>query len=272
MPEQANNPSWRAHIHEVIFEADTRAGKVFDVTLLVAILLSVAVVVLDSVAAIHDRYGTVLRVAEWIFTILFTIEYVLRLLSVGRPWRYATSFLGIVDLLAVVPTYLSLFVAGAASLVVIRALRLLRIFRIFKIARYVGEVSALTRAIRASGPKIVVFMFAVLTSVLIMGALMYVVEGEDSGFTSIPVAMYWAVVTVTTVGYGDITPTTVPGQMVAAAAMLLGYSLIIIPTAIFSMELVQASRKILTTQSCPSCSREGHDADADHCKFCGAHL
>jgi voltage-gated potassium channel len=272
MPEQSKNLSWRAHLHEVIFEADTPSGKAFDVALLVAILLSVAVVVLDSVAGIHARYGTVLRIAEWLFTILFTVEYVLRLISVRRPLRYATSFLGIVDLLAIVPTYASLFVTGAQSLLVIRALRLLRIFRIFKAVRFVGEMGALTRAIKSSGPKIVVFLFAVLTAVLIMGTLMYVVEGEDNGFTSIPVAMYWAVVTVTTVGYGDITPKTVPGQMVAAVAMILGYSLIIIPTAIFSMELVQASRKVVTTQSCPSCSHEGHDADAEYCKFCGAQL
>jgi voltage-gated potassium channel len=263
---------WRERLHEIIFEADTPAGKAFDVALLLAIVLSVGVVILESVAGARERYGSVLRAAEWLFTVLFTAEYVLRLLSVRRPTRYATSFLGVVDLLAIVPTYLSLFVSGAQSLLVIRALRLLRIFRVFKIARYVGEVTALVTAIRNSRAKITIFLLAVLTTVLIMGAAMYVVEGEESGFTSIPRGMYWAIVTVTTVGYGDIAPRTVLGQIVASVAMVLGYSLIIIPTGIFSMELVEAARKRLTTQSCPECLREGHDGDAVHCKYCGTEL
>ncbi len=256
----------------MIFEAETPAGKAFDVALIVAIILSVVAVVLESVASVRSRYGPLLRSAEWVFTVLFTVEYVLRLISVRRPMRYATSFLGIVDLLAVVPTYVSLFVAGTQSLLVVRALRLLRIFRVFKVARYVGEVTALVRAIRNSRVKITVFLLAVLTLVLILGAAMYVIEGEETGFTSIPRGMYWAIVTVTTVGYGDIAPRTVLGQVVASMAMVLGYSLIIIPTGIFSMELVQASRKQITTQACPECVREGHDVDAVHCKFCGAHL
>jgi voltage-gated potassium channel len=224
------------------------------------------------VSAYRERFGPVLRAAEWVFTALFTVEYVLRLISVRRPWRYATSFLGLIDLLAILPGYLSLVVAGTQSLQVIRALRLLRIFRVFKITRYVGEMTALVAAIRASRAKIVVFLLAVLTIVLIMGAAMYVIEGEESGFDSIPRAMYWAIVTVTTVGYGDIAPRTVLGQIVASLAMVLGYSLIIIPTGIFSMELVAATRQRLTTQSCPECLREGHDVDAVHCKFCGARL
>jgi voltage-gated potassium channel len=263
---------WREQLHEIIFEADTPAGKAFDVVLLIAILLSVTAVVLDSVASIRARAGTLLRVVEWAFTLLFTVEYLLRLLSVRRPLRYATSFFGIVDLLAVIPTYLSLFVVGAQSLIVIRALRLLRIFRILKIGRYVQELSALVAAIRATRAKITVFLLAVLTSALILGTAMYVVEGESSGFTSIPRAMYWAIVTVTTVGYGDIAPTTIFGQVLAAAAMVLGYSLIIIPTGIFSVELVRVAGRTISTQACPDCSREGHDADARHCKHCGSEL
>jgi voltage-gated potassium channel len=227
---------------------------------------------LESVADVRERYGQVLRAAEWSFTILFTIEYVLRLISVRRPLRYATSFLGIVDLLAIVPTYLSLFVDGTQSLLVIRSLRLLRVFRVLKVARFLHEVTALTTAIRNSRVKITVFLMAVLTIVLIMGSAMYVIEGESGGFTSIPRGMYWAIVTVTTVGYGDIAPKTVVGQIVAAVAMVLGYSLIIIPTGIFSMELVQAARKKVNSQNCPECLREGHDDDAEYCKFCSAKL
>jgi voltage-gated potassium channel len=263
---------WRERVHEIIFEADTPLGKAFDVALLLAIFLSVLAVMLDSVATIRERYGELLRAAEWFFTILFTVEYVLRLISVRRPMRYATSFLGIVDLLSIVPTYLSLFIAGTQSLLVIRSLRLLRIFRVLKVAHFLHEVTALTTAIRNTRFKITVFLMAVLTIVLIMGSAMYVIEGEAGGFTSIPRGMYWAIVTVTTVGYGDIAPTTVPGQIVAAVAMILGYSLIIIPTGIFSMELVQAARKEVTTQNCPECLREGHDKDAVHCKYCSAKL
>ena len=263
---------WRERLHEIIFEADTPLGKVFDVAVLVAIFLSVLAVMLESVTDVREHYGPLLRAVEWFFTILFTIEYVLRLISVRRPLRYATSFLGIVDLLAIVPTYLSLFVAGTQSLLVIRSLRLLRIFRVLKVARFLHEVTALTTAIRNTRVKIAVFLMAVLTIVLIMGSAMYVIEGEAGGFTSIPRGMYWAIVTVTTVGYGDIAPKTVLGQVVAAVAMVLGYSLIIIPTGIFSMELVEAARKRVTTQNCPECLREGHDKDAVYCKFCSAKL
>lgn len=271
-PIERPRPTRRERLHEIIFEADTPAGKAFDVALLLAIVLSVAAVVAESVTGIRVRHGSMLRAAEWIFTILFTIEYGLRLLSVRRPIRYATSFFGIVDLLAVVPTYLSLVVAGTHSLIVIRALRLLRIFRVFKIARYVGELTALVTAVRATRAKIAVFLLTVLTIVLILGTIMYVVEGAEGGFTSIPRGVYWAIVTVTTVGYGDIAPRTVVGQIVAGLAMVLGYSLIIIPTGIFSMELVEATRKQLTTQHCPDCGFEGHDIDARHCKRCGSRL
>jgi voltage-gated potassium channel len=274
MPPDTRSPdaAWRVRLHEIIFEADTFAGKAFDVALLAAILLSVTAVVLESVEAIGQRLGPTLRTVEWAFTVLFTVEYVLRLVCVRRPWRYATSFLGVVDLLAVIPTYLSLLYGGAQALIVIRALRLLRVFRIFKLARYLGELTALLAAIRASRAKIIVFLLTVLTVVLIMGTAIYVVEGESSGFTSIPRAVYWAVVTVTTVGYGDIAPRTVFGQAIAAVAMILGYSLIIIPTGIFSMELIEASKRSVTTQVCPSCTAEGHDSDARFCKYCGARL
>ena len=256
----------------MIFEAGTPGGKLFDVALLVSIALSVAVVVLESVEPIRRQFGAALLAAEWLFTVLFTLEYVLRLLSVRRPLSYATSFFGVVDLLAVVPTYLSLFVTGTHSLVVVRALRLMRVFRIFKVTQYVTEINSLVRAVRRTRAKITVFLLTVLTLVLILGAAMYVIEaGSDSGFTSIPRGIYWAIVTMTTVGYGDIAPQTPLGQAMAAFAMVLGYSLIIIPTAIFSTELVAASREE-TTLACPSCSREGHESDAAHCKFCGAAL
>jgi voltage-gated potassium channel len=259
-------------MHEVIFEADTPAGRAFDLALLLAIGLSVLAVILESVASIRVHYGFGLRTIEWTFTILFTIEYLLRLVSVRRPMRYALSFFGVVDLLAILPTYLSFVVVGAQSLLVIRALRLLRIFRILKIARHLKELSALVEALRATRAKITVFVMVVMTLVLIMGSAMYVVEGEQGGFTSIPRGIYWAIVTVTTVGYGDIAPQTVLGQAIAAAAMLLGYSLIISPTGIFTSEMARVAAKSVTTQSCPSCLREGHDRDASFCKYCGARL
>ncbi len=261
---------WRRRLHEVIFEADTPAGKAFDVALLVAIVLSVTAVCLESVAAIRAAWGPELRVAEWVFTILFSIEYLLRLLCVGRPAAYARSFYGVVDLLAVVPTYLSLAIAGTQSLLVIRALRLLRVFRVFKLAHLLTEAATLRAALRASIPKITVFLGTVLTAVLIVGAAMYLIEGEQSGFTSIPRAVYWAIVTMTTVGYGDIAPQTVPGQTLAAALMVLGYAIIAVPTGIVTVEISRARRGVPTTQACPQCGGEGHDADAVFCKYCGS--
>lgn len=269
-PSQPSN--WKERLHEVIFEADTAAGKTFDVALLVAIGVSVVVVVVESVPSIRGVHGPALRAAEWGFTILFTVEYVLRLMSVRRPLRYATSFFGVVDLLAVMPTYLSLFVDGAQALLVIRALRLLRIFRVFRATAFSGELTLLTHAIKASRAKIMVFLLTVLTIVLILGAAIYAIEGPENGFESIPTAIYWAVVTITTVGYGDIAPQTVAGRFIAALAMVLGYSLIIIPTGIFSIELARSVGKKTTTQNCPDCTREGHDSDAAYCKFCGGRL
>ncbi len=262
---------WRARLHEIIFEADTPAGKAFDVGLLLAIVASVVAVSLESVAPVRAAWGPQLRAVEWTFTVLFTVEYVLRLLSVGRPAAYARSFFGVVDLLAVVPTYLSLVVAGTQSLLVIRALRLLRVFRVFKLAHLLREAMTLRAAVRASLPKITVFLFTVLTSVLVVGAAMYLVEGEASGFDSIPRSVYWAIVTMTTVGYGDIAPQTLLGQMLASALMVLGYGIIAVPTGIVTVEMTRAARAA-TTQSCPECAAEGHDVDALHCKFCGARL
>ncbi len=263
---------WRWRVHEIIFEADTRVGKLFDVALLVLILFSVAAVILESMASVRSKYGTELRVAEWVVTGLFTVEYLLRLVSVRKPWRYVFSFYGLVDLMAILPSYISVLVPGSQSLLVVRALRLLRIFRVLKLARYLEEFKALTHALRATRVKIAVFLLSVLTLALIMGAIMYVIEGEQNGFTSIPRGLYWAIVTITTVGYGDISPQTFLGQAVAAMAMILGYSLIIIPTGIFALEMVRTSQRNISNQACRSCGGEGHDTDADYCKYCGDQL
>ncbi|MDP6605073.1 MAG: ion transporter [Dehalococcoidia bacterium] len=274
-PDPRDTPMapWRRDLHQIVFEADTPAGRAFDVVLIASILVSVAAVMLDSVAAIHVRFGTQLLWIEWGFTLLFTLEYVVRLISVRQAGRYATSFFGVVDLLAILPTYLSLFMVGTQSLLVIRALRLLRIFRVFKLGYYVKEGQFLWNALRASRVKITVFISAVLSIALIAGAVLYLIEGEANGFTSIPRAMYWAVVTMTTVGYGDIAPRTVLGQIAASGLMILGYAIIAVPTGILSAELVrQATRAPVSTQACLACSRQGHDHDATHCKYCGAGL
>jgi len=262
----------KTRIHEIIFEADTPAGKAFDVALLVMIILSVVAVMLESTSTLAARYGHALRTFEWIVTILFTIEYLLRLYCVRQPLRYARSFFGIVDLLAILPTYLSLVIPGAQSLLVIRALRLLRVFRVLKLAHFVGEASELTAALRASARKIIVFLGAVLTLVIIVGSLMYLIEGEANGFSSIPVSIYWAIVTMTTVGYGDIAPQTALGKILASAIMIMGYGIIAVPTGIVSVELAGVTRKRITTQACPECGAGGHDSDAIYCKFCGAKI
>lgn len=262
----------RGKIHEVIFEADTPAGKAFDVALLVLIVLSVVAVMLESVASIRHQFGPWLRAFEWLVTILFTVEYLLRLSCVGKPWRYACSFYGVVDLLAILPTYLSLVIPGAQSLLVIRALRLLRVFRVLKLVQFVGEARELSAALRASARKIVVFLGAVLTIVVIVGSMMYLIEGERHGFTSIPVSIYWAIVTMTTVGYGDIAPQTPVGKVLASAIMIMGYGIIAVPTGIVSVELAGVVSKRVTTQACPDCGAGGHDHDATNCKYCGARL
>lgn len=270
--EQSPPPGIRARLHEIIFESETPAGKAFDVALLWAIVLSVLAVMLESVGPIRARYGPVIRTAEWIFTILFTLEYVLRLFSVSRPLLYARSFFGLVDLLAVLPTYVSLSMPGVQSLLVVRVLRLLRVFRVLKLVNFLGEAEVLLTALRASRPKITVFLGAVLSTVVIMGSVMYMVEGEANGFDSIPRGMYWAIVTMTTVGFGDITPKTVPGQFIASLLMIMGYGVIAVPTGIVSVELAAASRPGLNPEACPGCGAEGHDVNAVYCKLCGTRL
>lgn len=263
---------WRSRLHEVIFEADTPMGKAFDVALLWCIGVSVAAVILESVASVRAAWGRELWALEWIFTLLFTVEYALRLLAVQRPWQYARSFFGVVDLLAIAPTYLSVFVPGGHALLVVRVLRLLRVFRVLKLARYVGESETLLQALRASRTKIAVFLLTVCGVVVIVGSLMYLIEGEEHGFTSIPTAMYWAIVTMTTVGYGDIAPETVPGRMLASLLMILGYGIIAVPTGIVSVEIAEATRRAVSTQACPACGAEGHTTDAAFCNRCGARL
>ncbi len=268
-----NSPSsLRSRLHEIIFEADTPVGKLFDVLLIVSIILSVIMVMLDSVGSIRASYGRLLYFGEWFFTILFTIEYLLRLYSVGRPAAYATSFFGIIDLLAVLPTYLSIFFPGTQYFLIIRILRVLRIFRVLKLVQYLGEARMLSQALRASRRKITVFLFGVLTVVVIFGALMYLIEDPDSGFTSIPQSIYWTIVTLTTVGYGDISPQTVLGQTIASLIMIIGYGIIAVPTGIVTAELSQFYKKSISTQACPECSAEGHDRDAKFCKYCGTRL
>jgi voltage-gated potassium channel len=262
----------RRRLHEIIFEADTRAGWAFDIAVMGLILASIGVVMLESVETIRADHGPLLRALEWGFTILFTIEYILRLSSVRRPLRYALTPLGLIDFLAIVPTYLSLFLPGAQTLLVVRVLRLLRIFRIFKLAEYLRESSVLVSALKASRRKITVFLLTVLTIVLIVGTMMYVVEGPTHGFTNIPVGVYWAVVTLTTVGYGDLSPATPLGRMLAVIVMLMGYAIIAVPTGIVTMELTRVRDLPVSNQACPSCGIGGHEYGAKFCRRCGAAL
>ncbi|RYD52718.1 MAG: ion transporter [Sphingobacteriales bacterium] len=272
LPDDAFS-SWRKRLHDVIYETNTRAGRVFDVSLLLFTVTSTLVVVLDSVPEYHQRFGRSFLQLEWIFTFIFTIEYILRLLVIRRPIRFILSPLGIIDLLAILPSYLSIVVPGAQSLLVLRALRLLRIFRIFKLTHYIDEAQFLTQAIRRSLRKIAIFMLTVVTITIILGSVMYLVEGEQAGFTSIPTSIYWAVVTITTVGYGDIAPLTALGKFIASVMMLIGYGIIAVPTGILTSEISNIVRtKGQSTEVCPSCGREGHDSDARYCKWCGSKL
>ncbi|MFD1144264.1 ion transporter [Larkinella insperata] len=265
---------WRSRLHEIIFESDTPAGKAFDIALIGSILVSVAVVMLESMGRVRAVHGDLLHSIEWFFTILFTLEYLLRLISVRQPLRYATSFLGLVDILAILPTYLSLLIPGTQYLFTIRILRLLRIFRILKLSEYLSEASIITSALRASQRKISVFILTVITLVIIIGSIMYIIEGEEHGFDSIPTSIYWAIVTLTTVGYGDLSPQTPAGKALASLVMIIGYGVIAVPTGIVTVEISQAAQKMrkVSAQSCPSCGSEGHDADAVFCKYCGSHL
>ncbi|MBL1213772.1 MAG: ion transporter [Ignavibacteriae bacterium] len=269
--EQKSN--FKFKVHEIIFEADTKWGRIFDETLIVLIILSVIAVMLDSVKAIRLEYGEALYIIEWAFTILFSIEYLFRLYCVGRPMKYAGSFYGIVDLLAILPTYISLILPGTQLLIIIRILRVLRVFRVFKIVQYIGEIKQLKLALIASRRKITVFLFVVLTIAVVVGSLIYLIEGEENGFTSIPKGIYWSIVTLTTVGYGDISPQTEIGQLLAAMLMIMGYGIIAVPTGIVTVEMGRVKTdKSVSTRSCLECSAEGHEHDAVHCKFCGAKL
>jgi voltage-gated potassium channel len=266
---------WRLRWYTVIFEADTRAGRLFDQILIVVILISIAVVMADSVQSIHLAHGNALILTEWLFTLLFTVEYVARLLCVRRPLQYALSFYGLIDLVALLPTYLALFMPELHALIDVRVLRLLRVFRVFKLVAYVAEYQSLGRALAASGRKILVFLTAVLMLVLIMGTLMYVVEGPANGYTSIPTSVYWAISTVTTVGFGDITPKTDLGRLIASFMMLLGWGILAVPTGIVTAEMAAQRRLELsqvTTRTCHECLSEGHAPDADFCFRCGARL
>ncbi|MHA6206018.1 ion transporter [Dyella soli] len=269
--EPATPDGWRARWFHVIFRHDTAPGRLFDLVLMVAILLSILVAVLDTVEDLHAPLGSVFYALEWLFTIAFTLEYVVRLLVISHPRRYALSFYGIVDLMAVLPTYLTLLAAGGPHLMVIRALRILRVFRVLKMTRYVGEADMLWTTFLRARPKILVFFSTILTLVLIFGSLMYLIEGPENGYANIPLSMYWAVVTMTTVGFGDITPHTTLGRIVTSLIMLLGYSIIAVPTGIFAAELATGIRKA-QQQTCPHCQLPDHQPDARYCRGCGAPL
>ena len=263
----------KALVHRVIFGTDTPAGKGFDILLIFLIVTSVLAVILESVASIRQDYLPMIKTAEWVFTILFSIEYLLRLWCVERPLKYATSFFGIVDLIAVVPTYLSLLIVNTQYHLVIRTLRLLRVFRILKLVQYMNQAHILMRALSASRAKITIFLFTVFNLVIIIGALMYVVEGEVSGFTSIPKGIYWAIVTLTTVGYGDISPQTPIGQFLASVVMVMGYGIIAVPTGIMTVEISRASQENDSVrEACSACGGDIHPFDAKYCHHCGHKL
>lgn len=241
--------SWKSKLYEIVFESDTPAGRAFDIVLLWAVLISVAAVCLDSVVAVREQYGDWLRILEWAFTLVFTLEYMARIFSAKDRWQYAFSFYGLVDLFSTIPTYLSIFIPGAHSFLVVRVLRLMRIFRILKLGNYMSEANYLSNALIASKRKIAVFLLSVMTIIMIAATLMYLIEGPENGFDSIPRAIYWAIVTITTVGYGDISPHTVFGQILASGLMLVGYTIIAVPTGIVSAELGKTAK---TCQTCGS--------------------
>ncbi|ARV06008.1 ion transporter [Polaribacter sp. SA4-10] len=266
--------SWKERLHEIIYEADTRAGKLFDVILLVAILASILLVMLESVEHLDNKYHNFLNISEWIITILFSIEYILRVVSIKKPLKYIFSFYGIIDLLSTIPKYLSLFFIGSHHFAALRALRLLRVFRILKLARYIGASNKLLISLKASRAKILVFLFFVIILCVILGTIMYMIEGAENGFTSIPRSVYWAIVTMTTVGYGDIAPHTPFGQFIASIIMILGYGIIAIPTGIVSSEITKNNSNSIdiNTQSCSHCAAEGHKDGAEFCYNCGSKL
>jgi len=269
---EAHKTQWRAKLYEVIFGTETPAGKFFDVILLWAILGSVVAVLLESVAVYRMEHGRLLRYLEWTFTLLFTVEFIVRCICVKNPIRYMRSFFGVIDFLSIVPTYLSLILTGMQSLVVIRALRLLRVFRVLKLGRYLGEYESLIKSLKSSKDKILVFLAVVVTLTIIMGTIMYLIEGEKNGFTSIPKSIYWAIVTMTTVGYGDLAPRSVFGQFLASIIMILGYAMIVVPTGIFTVELSKAAQRDEKEQQCPHCHAKGHFSGAIYCCYCSERL
>lgn len=275
MSTSNQSKDWREKVHEIIYEADTPAGKLFDVLLLIVILISILLVMLESVENIESKYAVFLNTSEWVITILFTLEYILRIISVKKPKTYIFSFYGIIDLLSTIPKYLSLFVLGTHSLVALRALRLLRVFRILKLTRFIGESANFGKALKRSRAKIAVFLSFVIVLCIILGTVMYLVESEqDSGFTSIPRSVYWAIVTLTTVGYGDIAPITALGQFIASLIMILGYGIIAVPTGIVTSEMTKSERKLIpnNTQVCANCNESYHQDDAEYCHKCGHKL
>ena len=280
--DDKTNKNWKVKLHEIIYEADTPAGKLFDVILLIAIIASIILVMLESVKSIDVRFHNFLNISEWIITILFTIEYIARIITVKRPIKYITSFYGIIDLLSTIPKYLSLIFGGVHALAALRALRLLRVFRILKLARFLGASNNLVNALKASRAKISVFLFAVVIVAVILGTIMYLVEGEENGFTNIPKSVYWCIVTLTTVGFGDIAPQTPLGQFIASMVMILGYGIIAVPTGIVSAEYTAHSKSKdepkkdntvhVNTQCCSNCLNEKHQDGAEFCFKCGCEL
>lgn len=265
--------NFKQKIHEIVFEADTKFGKAFDVVLLVIICLSIILVMIASVDSYNEKYGHILLILEWSLTVLFTFEYFLRIWLVKRPSAYIFSFFGIVDFLSIVPAYLGIFFTGPSGFVIIRMLRLMRVFRIFKLGRFIGEGNQILVALKASRAKITVFITAVLVLATILGTIMYLIEGSENNFDNIPKSIYWAIVTLTTVGYGDISPHTPVGQAIASVVMILGYGIIAVPTGIVTNELMKTeTNTILNTQSCMTCGHDSHDNDARFCKKCGSNL
>ncbi len=276
MSQKPTHKNWKTKLHEVIYEADTPVGKLFDVLLLILILVSIIAVMLESIGEIDNKYHAVLDSVEWVVTILFSLEYIARIISVKKPSQYIFSFYGVIDLLSTIPKYLAIIFAGTHALVALRALRLLRIFRILKLVQFLGASNNLVKALKASRAKISVFLFVVVILAVILGTVMYLVEGNsDSGFTSIPTSIYWTIVTLTTVGYGDIAPVTALGQLIASIIMILGYGIIAIPTGIVSAEYVNQGKEDhidVNTQSCPNCSKSNHHDNAEFCYDCGDKL
>lgn len=280
MKEQKVKSGWKKKLHEIIYEADTPSGKVFDIALFILIILSVVLVMLESIEEVDQNYHDILLTLEWVITIFFSFEYIARLVTIKKPWKYALSFYGVIDFISTIPLYLSYLLAGSQVLLAVRAFRLLRIFRILKLVKFIGEASQLQAALRASRAKIAVFIYVVLILSVILGTLMYLIESDEAGFTSIPRSIYWTIVTLTTVGYGDIAPQTALGQFFATIIMILGYGIIAVPTGIVTVEFSKQNKEKkeqhdivhLNTQACSSCSAEGHRDDATHCYNCGETL